>query len=747
VNPRPRPSLGLGCAGALAAGLATSLAFPPVGAWPIAFVGVAPLLVLLRDRTIGRGAVLGLCFGVGMFGATLYWIFLFGALAWGALVLMSAASIAAFAALATLIVRRDRPIWSALGIAAAWTAIDWLRAMWPLGGFSWANLGTSQVDDGSLVRLASVTGVWGVTFVVVLVNAAVASSIARRGRGGWPRIAVVAVAVAAVFGPALIPLPAATGDPVTIAAVQVDVRAPAGTSPVQEDLTVARRNVEEFRTLASQRPPPDLAVWGEGALDPGALADRATVESVRAAIAAVGVPTTVGAVVNDPDGTQRTSALAFDKSGDLVDRYDKVHLVPFGEYVPWRQHLSWIGAIKQIPVDRTPGTSVHTITQPGLPSYGTPICFENAFPDIERTMVREGAQFFVVPVNNASYGFTAAADQHLEMSRMRAVETGRWVVDAAVSGISAFIDTDGRVISDTELFVPGILRGQVRPSTAWTVYVRYGDWFPVVCVVMVAMSFLFAPARRTTRPAPQPLPRPLRGLAVLPTYNERGTIEQAIRGVLATEGIDVLVVDDSSPDGTGKLVTEIASTEPRVRLLERAAKSGLASAYLEGFRVAIADGYDVAVEMDSDLSHDPTELPGLLAAAEQHDLVVGSRYIPGGSVSDWSRSRVALSRGGNAYAGFMLGLPIHDATSGYRVFRRPLLEDLVRDPFGSDGYGFQIELVSRAHRLGYDVGEAPITFRERVYGESKISKSIVAEALWKVTQWGWALRFHTRQVA
>jgi len=241
------------------------------------------------------------------------------------------------------------------------------------------------------------------------------------------------------------------------------------------------------------------------------------------------------------------------------------------------------------------------------------------------------------------------------------------------------------------------------------------------------------------------LPRPLRGLAVLPTYEERGTIEQAIRGVLAADGIDVLVVDDSSPDGTGQLVAEIAATEARVRLVERPAKSGLASAYLDGFHTAIAEGYDIAIEMDSDLSHDPTELPGLLAAAERFDLVVGSRYIPGGSVTDWSRSRVALSRGGNSYARFMLGLPIHDATSGYRVYRRELLADLLRDPFASDGYGFQIELVSRAHRLGYAVGEAPITFRERVYGESKISRGIVAEALWKVTQWGWALRFHTRR--
>src|SRR5262249_55555074 len=142
--------------------------------------------------------------------------------------------------------------------------------------------------------------------------------------------------------PALIPLPAATGDPVSIAVVQVDVRVPPGTSPVQEDITVARRNIEEHQTLVGQTPPPDLGVWGEGALEPGASADPATFAAVQGAIAQVGVPTTVGAVVNDPDGTQRTSVLAFDATGKLVDRYDKVHLVPFGEYVPWRRHLSWI---------------------------------------------------------------------------------------------------------------------------------------------------------------------------------------------------------------------------------------------------------------------------------------------------------------------------------------------------------------------------------------------------------------------
>jgi dolichol-phosphate mannosyltransferase len=174
--------------------------------------------------------------------------------------------------------------------------------------------------------------------------------------------------------------------------------------------------------------------------------------------------------------------------------------------------------------------------------------------------------------------------------------------------------------------------------------------------------------------------------------------------------------------------------------LVRPEKSGLASAYLDGFRIALDDGYDLVVEMDSDLSHDPSDLSPLLEAARHHDLTIGSRYVPGGSVTDWSRLRLALSRGGNRYARFMLSVPVHDATSGYRVYRRELLQELLRTPFHSDGYGFQVELVMRADRLGFDLAEVPITFREREHGHSKISRTIVIEALWLFTRWGVSLR-------
>jgi apolipoprotein N-acyltransferase len=721
-------------------GLLLSLAFPPAEIWPLAFLALAPWLWLLRRAGPSRGALLGFVFGAAFFGATLYWIFLFGALAWTALTAVSALSTTIVGALTPGLLRPGRPVLSAVAVASIWTVVDWVRGAFPLGGFTWGGLGISQVDDRLVLPLATVTGVWGVTFVVVAVNALVVEAVAGGG-GGRRRIGLVVLGAAIVLLPVAIPYSAPDGAPVDIAVVQVDVRVPPGTSATEEDMLVARRNIDLHRSLAGGTERPDLVLWGEGALDPGASGDPATLAAVRQAVADVGAPTALGAVINDTDGRQRTSELVLDGSGRVIDRYDKVHLVPFGEFVPWRSELDWISATRQIPVDRAPGTSVHAVSAPDVPPFGTPICYENSFPSLPRAFVRDGATFLVVPVNNASYGFTAASDQHLQMSRMRAVETGRWIVDAAVSGVSAFIGPNGDVVGRTGLFQRTILRGTITTSTATTPYVRWGDWFVLVLLVVALVLFLLPRRRAAVGAAPGPLPATPRILVVLPTYDERETIRPVIQGILARpERPDVLVVDDSSPDRTADVVRSIVDGSSRVRLRERPAKSGLATAYLEGFRFAVGEGYDLVVEMDSDLSHDPAELSELLHASGEHDLTVGSRYIPGGSVTNWSRARVALSRLGNLYARVMLGVRIHDATSGYRVYRRELLERLLQTPFATDGYAFQIELVMRADRLGYDVGEVPITFREREHGVSKISRSIVVEALWSVTRWGLAMR-------
>lgn len=225
-------------------------------------------------------------------------------------------------------------------------------------------------------------------------------------------------------------------------------------------------------------------------------------------------------------------------------------------------------------------------------------------------------------------------------------------------------------------------------------------------------------------------------VAVIPTYNERDNLSPLIAATLE-HGYRVLVVDDGSPDGTGALADELATRLREVSVLHRPRKEGLGRAYAEGFAAALAMGASVVCEMDADLSHDPADLPRLVAAVEEGaDLAIGSRYIPGGATPDWPLRRRLLSRGGNVYARLMLGLPVRDATSGFRAFRASILRALEPDTCRASGYGFQVEMAWRAARRGARVVEVPIVFRDRRYGESKMRGAIVYEAMWLVTKWG-----------
>ncbi len=224
---------------------------------------------------------------------------------------------------------------------------------------------------------------------------------------------------------------------------------------------------------------------------------------------------------------------------------------------------------------------------------------------------------------------------------------------------------------------------------------------------------------------------------IIPTYDERENLEGIVAGVrTAVPDADLLIVDDNSPDGTGDLADKLALADEHVQVLHRTQKGGLGAAYLAGFGWALDRGYGALVEMDADGSHDPAELPALLAALATADLVVGSRWIKGGTVRNWPRSREILSRGGNAYARLALGLSVHDATGGYRAYRAEALRDLGLHAVRSQGYCFQIELTARAAQASKVIAEVPITFTERTRGNSKMSNAIVAEALLRVTQWG-----------
>jgi dolichol-phosphate mannosyltransferase len=236
-----------------------------------------------------------------------------------------------------------------------------------------------------------------------------------------------------------------------------------------------------------------------------------------------------------------------------------------------------------------------------------------------------------------------------------------------------------------------------------------------------------------------------RVLVVVPTYDERLNLEPVVGRVRsAVPAADVLVVDDASPDGTGEIADRLAAEDDQVHVLHRVGKQGLGSAYLAGFGWGLQRGYDVLVEMDADGSHQPEQLPDLLAALADADLVLGSRWVSGGSVVNWPRSRELLSRGGNTYVRLVLGLGLRDATGGFRAFRRETLDKLDLDAVASQGYCFQVDLARRAVSQELRVVEVPIEFVEREHGVSKMSGAIVREALWRVTVWGLArpLRGH-----
>ena len=239
---------------------------------------------------------------------------------------------------------------------------------------------------------------------------------------------------------------------------------------------------------------------------------------------------------------------------------------------------------------------------------------------------------------------------------------------------------------------------------------------------------------------------PLRRVAVLiPTYNERDTLP-VIVGRLRdlVPDVDVVVLDDNSPDGTGEVADVLAAADPQVHVLHRAGKEGLGAAYLAGFQYALEAGYDAVVEMDADGSHRPEHLPTMLAAAADADVVIGSRWVRGGSIVNWPLHRKALSVGGNLYIKVLLGMPVNDATAGYRVYRSGALHAMGLDDVASQGYCFQADLTWRAVKQHLTIVEVPITFVEREVGDSKMSRDIMTESLRRITSWG--VHHRARQV-
>jgi apolipoprotein N-acyltransferase len=475
VIPSGRPAW-TRAAAAAASGLALLAAFPPIDQRWVALVALVPLLLALRGASARLGALLGLVAGVAFFGLLLYWITYFGYAAWIALVLAQVAFLVVFGVLGA---RASRTLIGRLiGVPFLWAGVELARARYPLGGFSWGVIGYTQHSGGSLLPLARVGGVALVSLAVVAINALIAEALVARAR----RTAVLGVVIAAlVLLPGLLPLSLA-GPPtgtLDVAAIQGNVPRERFTGLGRrgrigpEDFTIVDNHLRVTGRLLGQ-PRPDLIVWPENSFDRDPRLNPEMFDPVLTLLNKIGAPLLAGAILDAPDGRFTNTNLLIEPDGQIEQRYDKVHLVPFGEYVPWHFFRSIVPALdRELPSDAIAGKHLVVFKVDG--GVGTLICFESTYPELARSLVRDGARILIVTTNNASFGTSPAAREHLAMSQMQAVSEGRAVVHAAISGISAVIQPDGKITQEVGLFRPALLRARLPMASGLTPYARYGS--------------------------------------------------------------------------------------------------------------------------------------------------------------------------------------------------------------------------------------------------------------------------------
>lgn len=465
-------------AAAVLSGALLFCAFPPVDIGWIAFGAPIPLLLALRGARGRSGFFIGLFFGGAFFGPLIWWISLFGFLPWGVLVGAMALATAIFGWFGAWASR-----WALGRIVAVplmFVAVEILRTQWPLGGFAWGGAGYTQYEDLPLLPLARIGGVHLISLAIIVIAALLAQAIAP-GRI-WRRALAVVVAAGAAIGPLWLPvgLAGASRGSFDVALIQGNV--PEGsftgfadrvsrTGP--EDFTIIDNHIAASEPLATD--PPDLVVWPENAVDRDPFANPDIGLRLQEVVRRVGAPFIVGAILQPSSGEGfRNANILYSSDGQRVTTYDKMHLVPFGEYVPWSTLRRYIPALEQIPEDGIPGNEP-VVFEVGAAKVGTVICFESTYPRHVREFVADGAELIVVTTNNASFRRSPAARQHVQMSAMRAVEEGRWVLHAAISGITVVVAPDGRIVERTRLFEQDVVRRTVERAAGRTFYGRFGE--------------------------------------------------------------------------------------------------------------------------------------------------------------------------------------------------------------------------------------------------------------------------------
>jgi apolipoprotein N-acyltransferase len=467
----------------LLSGVALSFAFPEPSIAPLAWVAIAPLLVLGRAAP-RKGFALGFAFGCGFFGALLIWVSVVGWVAWTVLVLLESSCLALFG-LAWGYASKAGRAWWFIAAPALWVTIEVVREAIPVFGFPWGQLAQSQGVYPWLLQISQVGGGKTVSVVLLLVNVAICVAWLGEGSRRWISLGA-AVATISVMAPLNHVIPQIDGEalsepsePIRIAIVQGN--AAPGVEHEDERERVGR-HLELTESLEGDDI--DLVVWPESAVGIDPLVDSDVRSMIAEAARAVDAPMIVGANL-DAGEDYKVTTLLVDPDGDIVDRYQKTHLVPFGEYVPAREALDWIPMLSQIPRDAVAGDDPKNFSIPVTTDHevATVISFEGDFGHLVRDRVASGARLIVVATNTSTWERTWASAQHLAMSQVRAAENRVPVVHAALSGISAFVNFNGPVERRTDLYEPDVLISTTSPSGDISIYARTGEWLPILCLL------------------------------------------------------------------------------------------------------------------------------------------------------------------------------------------------------------------------------------------------------------------------
>jgi apolipoprotein N-acyltransferase len=483
---------------AVASGILLSLAYPPADLGPLALVAIAPLLWTWRGARARDAALYGVGFGTAFLIVLMWGVHYLGFVALVPLAIVASLYYAAMGALVTVFAARG--IRSPLLTAAIWTLLEGLRVRFPLGGLAWGEIGASLHDIGVARALASWGGVALVTFVVVAANGYVLDAVLATRARRWPSVGLAAsgaVALVLVAGIASLTRfePTATGT-LRVAMVQAFDLVDAPPTQLAAEQYATAETFELADQLSGRF---DLIIFPESSLDRDPELDPILREQVVALGSDHDAVMLVNARHRTPEGKLYNANLAYDPDGRLQGVYAKQHLVPFGEYVPLRDELSFIGELRQIPYDFDAGEDRRLFRAGGRP-FASVICYESAYSGLVSDFVRDGAEAIVVSTSDRSYRRSGIAAQHLALAQMRAAETGRPVLQAAISGISGIVDADGNVRDETELFEQTNVVGRVATTTGETPYLRYGDWLLLLCGLGVVVTAGIAAWRGRVEP-------------------------------------------------------------------------------------------------------------------------------------------------------------------------------------------------------------------------------------------------------